>query len=51
MAEFVQFRLEEMMPELEQMEKLKLFEKSEIKYVSQCELFSPMPHAGFVVDE
>jgi hypothetical protein len=31
MAEFVQFRFEEMMPELEQLEKLKLFEKHEIK--------------------
>lgn len=33
MAEFVEKRCEDMIPELEQMEKIKLFDKNEIRYV------------------
>lgn len=33
MAEFVAKRCEDMIPELEQMERLKLFDKNEIRYV------------------
>jgi hypothetical protein len=33
MAEFVQLRCEEKMPELEYMAKLKLFDKDEIRYI------------------
>ena len=33
MAEFVELRLEEMLPELEQMQRVQLFTEQEIKYV------------------
>lgn len=35
MAEFVEKRCEDMIPELEQMERIKLFEKNEIRLVER----------------
>lgn len=36
MAELVESRIEEMLPELEQMERVGLFKKSEIRWVAEC---------------